>query len=326
MITNEQKSRIQRQLDAYCARYGSQNRAANSLKVSAAVISDIRNGKWERIADEMWRKLEGKLAVATEKGTRSFDLGAWGKEFVSNPELRSFDQRRANFDIKALAAAAPDAAIGEEDGWSPTIRGRATLLVRAPSKGEHKLYFKTEKIGKKWSQNGGTIVVYDAAGTTHDQATIKPRGEVTEYVLKAQGPNVYTIVVTAGGFSGFKYRSSFPGAGILCRSSVNFFATKRRSLYFPVPKGSKEVKIEFMMSSGEPMTGRLVDPSGKVVASVDKASARSILVAKFPETGSDAIWCLKADDFLDDGNIRIGGDAIPVASPCAEGAFLYRQK
>ena len=74
------------------------------------------------------------------------------------------------------------------------------------------------------------------------------------------------------------------------------------------------------------MTGRLVDPSGKVVASVDKASARSILVAKFPETGSDAIWCLKADDFLDDGNIRIGGDAIPVASPCAEGAFLYRQK
>lgn len=66
MITNEQKSRIQRQLDAYCARYGSQNRAANSLKVSAAVISDIRNGKWDRIADEMWRKLEGKLAVSSE--------------------------------------------------------------------------------------------------------------------------------------------------------------------------------------------------------------------------------------------------------------------
>lgn len=66
MITNEQKSRIQHQLDAYCARYGSQNRASNSLKVSAAVISDIRNNKWERIADEMWRKLESKLAVSGE--------------------------------------------------------------------------------------------------------------------------------------------------------------------------------------------------------------------------------------------------------------------
>ena len=66
MITNEQKSRIKHQLDAYCARYGSQNRAANSLKVSPAVISDIRNGKWDRIADEMWKKLEAKMAVSNE--------------------------------------------------------------------------------------------------------------------------------------------------------------------------------------------------------------------------------------------------------------------
>lgn len=66
MITNDQKSRIQHQLDAYCKRYGSQNRAAASLKVSAAVISDIRNNKWDRIADEMWRKIESKMAVSGE--------------------------------------------------------------------------------------------------------------------------------------------------------------------------------------------------------------------------------------------------------------------
>ncbi len=67
MITNDQKSRIQHQLDALCARYGSQNKAANSLKgVSVAVISDIRNGKWDRISDEMWRKLESQLVVKGE--------------------------------------------------------------------------------------------------------------------------------------------------------------------------------------------------------------------------------------------------------------------
>lgn len=64
MITNEQKSRIQHQLDAHCARYSSQNKAANALKgVSVAVISDIRNGKWDRISDDMWRKLESQLVV-----------------------------------------------------------------------------------------------------------------------------------------------------------------------------------------------------------------------------------------------------------------------
>lgn len=67
MITNDQKSRIKHQLDALCARYGSQNKAANSLKgVSVAVISDIRNGKWDRVSDDMWRKLEGQLVVKGE--------------------------------------------------------------------------------------------------------------------------------------------------------------------------------------------------------------------------------------------------------------------
>ena len=67
MITNDQKSRIQHQLDAHCARYGSQNKAANALKgVSVAVISDIRNGKWDRISDDMWRKLESQLVVKGE--------------------------------------------------------------------------------------------------------------------------------------------------------------------------------------------------------------------------------------------------------------------
>ncbi|MBQ7899333.1 MAG: ATP-binding protein [Bacteroidales bacterium] len=67
MITKEQKSRIQHQLDAHCARYSSQNKAANALKgVSVAVISDIRNGKWDRISDDMWRKLESQLVASGE--------------------------------------------------------------------------------------------------------------------------------------------------------------------------------------------------------------------------------------------------------------------
>ena len=67
MITNESKSRIQHQLDAHCARYSSQNKAANALKgVSVAVISDIRNGKWDRISDDMWRKLESQLMASGE--------------------------------------------------------------------------------------------------------------------------------------------------------------------------------------------------------------------------------------------------------------------
>ena len=266
-------------------------------------------------------KLVGQLKVATEKGEKEVDLRAWGSRFVSRPELRQFRQNRADFDIKSLQPADPKAVVGENEGWSPLIRGGATLLVRAPAKGEHKLYFRIAKVGPKWNPDGGTITVYDGQGTTHDQAKLKPFGEVTEYVLKSQGPLMYTIKVSSGQFGGFQYKSSFPGTGILCRNAVDFLATKNASLYFPVPKGSKEVKVEFSMSAGEPMTGRLVNPQGEDVAKVEGARARSVLSAEFPVTAQDGVWCLKADDFADDGNVRIGGDAIPVVSPCSKCVF-----
>lgn len=91
MITQDQKSRIQHQLDALCARYGSQNKAANSIKgVSVAVISDIRNGKWDRISDEMWRKLESQLVVKGEwkvYGTRAYHQMSCYLEGCKNDQL-----------------------------------------------------------------------------------------------------------------------------------------------------------------------------------------------------------------------------------------------
>ena len=65
--------------------------------------------------------------------------------------------------------------------------------------------------------------------------------------------------------------------------------------------------------------------TGEVVAKVDKARARSVLSADFPATDKNELWCLKADNFVDDGGVRIGGDAIPVVSPCPECAFVYEE-
>jgi len=55
MITLE-KNQIKESLARYCARYGSQKKASESLsKVSSATVSQILNGNWELITDEMWR-------------------------------------------------------------------------------------------------------------------------------------------------------------------------------------------------------------------------------------------------------------------------------
>lgn len=64
-MTDQTKQQIKTKLSEYCGRYSSQNLAANTLKsVSAATISQILNGKWDKIADEMWRNIASQIGVS----------------------------------------------------------------------------------------------------------------------------------------------------------------------------------------------------------------------------------------------------------------------
>jgi DNA transposition AAA+ family ATPase len=78
-MTNETKQQIKSKLADYCARYESQNKAANSLKgVSSATISQVLNDNWSLISDEMWRKIGTQIGYSTDAWeiveTRDFRL------------------------------------------------------------------------------------------------------------------------------------------------------------------------------------------------------------------------------------------------------------
>ena len=62
-LTNEQKNEIRDLLQAYVARFPSQNKAANSLVgVSAGTMSTILNGRYETISDEMFIKIRAQIS------------------------------------------------------------------------------------------------------------------------------------------------------------------------------------------------------------------------------------------------------------------------
>lgn len=62
------KSEIVVCLREYCDRYDSQNKAAASLKgVSAATVSQMLNGNWELIKDEMWRNVASQVGYSGAK-------------------------------------------------------------------------------------------------------------------------------------------------------------------------------------------------------------------------------------------------------------------
>jgi hypothetical protein len=57
-----EKEIIREGLRAYCSRFESQNRAANSLNnISAGTVSTILNGKFESVSDEMFRSVRAQI-------------------------------------------------------------------------------------------------------------------------------------------------------------------------------------------------------------------------------------------------------------------------
>jgi Rad3-related DNA helicase len=76
MIQETQKKKISERAALYVQRYPSQNMAANSLKgISAATLSNIVNGKWDRISDEMWLRLDSQLV--SHEGWQIFSTSAY---------------------------------------------------------------------------------------------------------------------------------------------------------------------------------------------------------------------------------------------------------
>ena len=65
MKTSE-KQVIAKKLASYCEMKGSQNKAAATLEgVSSATISQILNGNWELISDEMGRSISVQIGCTS---------------------------------------------------------------------------------------------------------------------------------------------------------------------------------------------------------------------------------------------------------------------
>jgi plasmid maintenance system antidote protein VapI len=62
-MNNQEKQNIKERLSDYIKSRGSQNKAANSLNVSSATISQVMNNNWELINDSMWRKIAAQIGL-----------------------------------------------------------------------------------------------------------------------------------------------------------------------------------------------------------------------------------------------------------------------
>ena len=69
-LTKQDKDAIRDALMAYCENFPSRNRASESLQgVSAAVVSQILNTKYESISDDMFSRIAAQIGFSFEHWT-----------------------------------------------------------------------------------------------------------------------------------------------------------------------------------------------------------------------------------------------------------------
>ena len=92
------KQNIATALSTYCERYESQTRAANSLKnVSAATISQMVNGKWDMIKDDMWRNVAAQIGhIRNERRSRQQYRQLPRREGILDTRTREHHEWRSN--------------------------------------------------------------------------------------------------------------------------------------------------------------------------------------------------------------------------------------
>ena len=77
-ITMKEKNAISERLRAYVAKYPSQTKAAGSLKgVSVGTVSNILNGRFENISDEMFRNVASQVGGMGTSGWQIVETGAY---------------------------------------------------------------------------------------------------------------------------------------------------------------------------------------------------------------------------------------------------------
>ena len=77
-ITMKEKNAISERLGAYVAKYPSQTKAAGSLKgVSVGTVSNILNGRFENISDEMFRNVASQVGGMGTPGWQIVETGAY---------------------------------------------------------------------------------------------------------------------------------------------------------------------------------------------------------------------------------------------------------
>ncbi len=252
-----------------------------------------------------------------EKSMKKFDSAAFLKKNAPDPAKRKNIQTVAVQPGKLKAAN----TTAGKDGWNNLlVRGKFRFVQAVSTPGIYPIRFSFRKIGK--FALAGTIKVLNDADTLVE--TVKVANVTNnKYVYNLQAPRAGVYIFECDFKShGVRIHSDFPGLGLLADNPLPLIYG-RKKMYFVVPAGATEVKIEINGAHGEWVTASLLNAENQVVDKVVKSRAGKILHAKRTPTAKDEVWALDLRG-LEDHKVRIGAPCLPIFYAAPENILITK--
>ena len=266
--------------------------------------------------------VSGNLSIVTPSGSQTLSLAEFAARHPADPKSGMFKPTAVKF--KKLVAHDPQAKPSPDTALF--CRGRQLFVQKVPGAGRYKFKFITRKTS---SQGGRPIEVKvdisDRVGTPVDSFIVKD-DEMT-YELESARENTYLFTVNARG-NECAVVSSLPGQGVRSDSRVRLNAKGGRDFWFAVPAASTKVELEVITNARSPLSAKVLDPSGKEVAVLDKIREGHIVKIPRSATASDEIWRFSVSECQGRGSfdIRTGGNVISVISGSSGAVLKYGLK
>jgi len=241
------------------------------------------------------------------QGTETvFDCAAFLKASAPSAEAKAF--QTAELNLKKLV---PSAGKGVVAGAGIRYRGKSNYLVYAEPGWKINLKFHNKPVHRfesKPYRDPLSVVVYSPTLAVVGRVDV-PFDKVAEYTLEAGERGVYRFEADAK-MQTLCVETDAHG-GVMAGETLNVFGCEGR-LYFQVPAGVKEIKIEAGGAPREASTVFLLNPEGKEVDSGVKLEGSKILRYARQDDSKPEIWSIKfsaAKLFL-----RIGAPLLPIFS------------
>lgn len=240
-----------------------------------------------------------------QAGRTDFELSAALKQ---SKLYKPFAMAKLN-DIQSVPIRSEVVLTTETTPWRLRFSG---IFVQYASAGmDVKVEAILEEIGR--NNAGAEVTVISPSGKSIGVWKVGSAEKKTIIEFKAAETGLYRLYYLTN-FQGLYLKSALPGNGCLANSPVHCNHSRGR-MYFLVPAGVSDVAAKVSGDShAEYVSVILRDSAGAPVVTLEKVTEPMLLHHRRTATGADEAWSVEVTDSVDDFNITILGDAVPVFS------------